>query len=205
MRSFEFQKWCRAVKWRYSNHPLCTLGSLKDSGGRFNIGQVHPDLIPTFSALYLAEDRKTAEAELHTSSNISSTSSSISQKMSIQELSLTDKSSTSTVFVSGKLDLVFDLRSNNSLGRIIKILRVFKFSPSFRKKSQKLRKTSIIIQTKRELFESIMEPCWRYKPMQLDIPSNSQIFGQIVQASGVSGILYYSKYTKKRMFSDFSN
>ena len=107
------------------------------------------------------------------------------------------------MFVSGKLNLVFDLRNDNPLERMIKILRTFKFSSSFKRKNQKVGKTSIIIQTKRKLFESIMEPHWRYKPMQLDILSNSQIFGQIVQASGVSGILYYSKYTKKECLAIF--
>ena len=201
-RDFNFKKWCRAVKWCYSNHPLCTIGSLQDSGGRFNIGKVHPDLIPTFSALYLAEDKKTAETELLTLSNISF---NFSREISLLDLSLTNKSSISTVFVSGKLNLVFDLRNDDSLYRIIKILKTFKFSTSFKRKSQKLGKTSIIIQTKRKLFESIMEPHWRYKPIQFDIPSNSQIFGQIVQASGVSGILYYSKHTKKECLAVFPN
>ena len=61
---FSFKSWFRAVKWRYSNHPLCTLGSLKDPGGRFNIGNMNPNLIPQFSALYIAQDKETAEKEL---------------------------------------------------------------------------------------------------------------------------------------------
>ena len=39
--------------------------------------------------------------------------------------------------------------------------------------------------------------------MIFDIPSNSQIFGQMVRASGISGILYYSKNTKKECLAIF--
>lgn len=62
--NYHFKKRFRAVKWCYSNHPLCTLGSLKDPGGRFNIGDINPNVVPQFSALYIAQDKETAEKEL---------------------------------------------------------------------------------------------------------------------------------------------
>ncbi|MCK5689745.1 hypothetical protein KAI87_10770 [Myxococcota bacterium] len=57
--------WQRAVAYKYALHPLSCLGSLKsDVGGRFNIGNLNPVQFPKFPALYLAEDRETAEQEL---------------------------------------------------------------------------------------------------------------------------------------------
>ena len=35
------------------------------------------------------------------------------------------------------------------------------------------------------------------KPMDFDVPSNSQIFGQMVRAAGISSILYNSNITQK--------
>jgi len=35
---FQFEKWQRAIKYKYSWHPLCTNGSLTFNGGRFNTG-----------------------------------------------------------------------------------------------------------------------------------------------------------------------
>jgi hypothetical protein len=48
---------------KYSNHPLCTLGSIKQYGGRFNIGEdiSQANTLKTFQAFYLAEDQSTAQ------------------------------------------------------------------------------------------------------------------------------------------------
>ena len=123
--------------------------------------------------------------------------------MSIFDLSLTDTTSIATVLVSGKLDMIFDLRNDAQFEHIIAILKNFKFSSNLKKKGQSLNKNSAVIKTKKKLLESIMESHWRYKPMIFDIPSNSQIFGQMVRASGISGILYYSKNTKKECLAIF--
>ena len=123
---YRFKKRFRAVKWRYSNHPLCTVGSLKDPvGGRFNIGNMSPNVVPMFSALYIAQDKETAEKELLLSKD--------HPKLSSFDLSLTDSSSISTVVVQGILDTVFDIRGDTKLKGIVKILRKFKFSPSLKK------------------------------------------------------------------------
>ncbi len=38
---------------------------------------------------------------------------------------------------------------------------------------------------------------WRQQPSNYDVPSNSQIFGHLVYSSGIEGILYPSKLTRK--------
>ncbi|MEM7646167.1 MAG: hypothetical protein AAF203_04595 [Pseudomonadota bacterium] len=39
--------------------------------------------------------------------------------------------------------------------------------------------------------------------MRFDIPANSQIFGQMVKSSGVTGIIYYSKMTGRDCIAVF--
>ena len=142
---YRFRERFRAVKWCYSNHPLCTLGSLKDPGGRFNIGNMNPSLVPRFSALYIAQDKETAEKELLSSNDTS--------KLSKFDLSLTNSSSISIVAVQGILDTVFDIRGDTKLKGLIKILRKFKFSPSLKKLSSTLKIDSEVIKTKNKCMD----------------------------------------------------
>ena len=195
---YRFKKRFRAIKWRYSNHPLCTVGSLKDPvGGRFNIGNMNPSVIPMFSALYIAQDKETAEKELLLSKD--------HPKLSPFDFSLTDSSSISIVAVHGILDTVFDIRGDTKLKRIIKILSKFKFSPSLKKLGNTLKIDPKIIKTKKQMHESISEVKWRNIPIDFDLPSNSQIFGQMVRDSGISGVLYYSSITQKECLAIFPN
>ena len=46
IENFSFSKWQRAVRYRYSLHPLSVLGSLKDPGSRFNIGDIDAARFP---------------------------------------------------------------------------------------------------------------------------------------------------------------
>ncbi len=62
--SFQFHRWQRAVKYKYSTDPLNAKGSLTDPGGRFNIGRIDPTRFTAFPGLYAASDKSTALAEL---------------------------------------------------------------------------------------------------------------------------------------------
>ena len=194
---FEFESWQRAVKWRYSNHPLCTIGSLSDPGGRFNIGEINTDLIPQFSALYVAEDRLTAEQEL------------LGQEkeqdgLTYYERALTNKQSIAVVSVKGTLETVLDIRNAKSLIKLNNIFKNFKLSPSLRVKAKKLgQDMPTVIKTAKTLKESLLDPKWRQPPMRFDIPANSQIFGQMVKSTGITGIMYPSKMTGKDCLAIF--
>jgi len=105
---FEFKRWQRVVKYKYSLEPLSTRGSIGDPGGRFNIGAIDPARYPVFPALYLAFDKGTALAELlGRESAISS--------LTPQELALTKPDSITAVSLSGKLESVLDVRERNNL------------------------------------------------------------------------------------------
>ena len=169
------------------------MGSLEDPGGRFNIGKMNPDLIPHFSALYIAEDKETAEQELLSQNK---------NEMSSYDLSLTSSTSISVVSIKGILKTVFDIRGYKKLTKLVKILKKFKFSNASKETGKKLKNKGIpinskIIQNRKELHESISETGWRGKPMRFDVPSNSQIFGQMVRSSKIIGILYCSSNTEK--------
>ena len=60
---FKFRKWQRILKFKYSNKPLSVAGSLKDPGGRFNIGDINPTHFNIFPALYITADKETALQE----------------------------------------------------------------------------------------------------------------------------------------------
>lgn len=198
---FEFREWHRAVKWKYSNHPLCTLGSLSDPGGRFNLGDLNPELVPKFSALYLAVDRPTAEQELLGQNNVGD-----EDGLSFYERALINKDSVSVVTVNGILDSVFDLRQPTKLKKMCRILKKFKLSKGLKEKARKLdMPPPSLITSARQLQDSFLELRWRFRPMRFDIPSNPQIFGQIVKESGVTGILYPSKMTGKDCLAIFSD
>src|SRR5436305_11131725 len=59
-KSYQFERWQRAVKYKYGLHPLCVTGSMKDIGGRFNMGNDINIEIKGFPCLYIAHDKDTA-------------------------------------------------------------------------------------------------------------------------------------------------
>ena len=201
MDDYSFKKWYRTVKWCYSNHPLCVLGSIRNFGGRFNIGDINPNLIPKFSSLYIAQDKETAESEML----LSKASSENSNGLSSYDLSLTKANSISSIVINGKLDTVFDIRGYKKLTKFIKILKKFKLSKDLIEKAKKLqiKSKTRILQTRKQIHESLMAENWALNPTFFDTPSNSQIFGQLVRASGILGILYFSQYTEKECLAIF--
>ncbi|MCH7664078.1 MAG: RES domain-containing protein [Chloroflexi bacterium] len=186
----EFKEWQRAVRWKYSDHPLCTLGSLKDPGGRFNIGAINPQIFPTFSALYITKDKNTALQEFLGQPAESN------QGLKPQEIALTSPDSITIISVSGYLEHVFDLRVAKYLSKFVTLTKSFKTSKALKNQAKKLGEQKFgIIQKPKQLLDDLMHPNWRRHPMLVDIPSNSQLFGQLIMAAGIQGILYKSKLT----------
>lgn len=197
IEDFNFQHWNRALLYQYSNQPLSSAGSLKDIGGRFNIGDISSNLVPSFSALYIASNKETAEKELLEQKTPS-------DKLTNYERALSRNSSFASVQVDGKVDLIFDLRNAKTLLKLNNVFKKFKLSPSLKKTAKELgQKKQKIITLAKELKESFLAENWRVNPSRYDIPANSQIFAQMVKSAGVGGIVYPSKMTGKDCLAIF--
>ena len=190
--------WQRAVAYKYALHPLSCLGSLKsDVGGRFNIGNLNPVQFPKFPALYLAEDRETAEQELLCQANTN-------PKLSNHDFALSNPTSLVVVSVNFRLERCFDLTDARHLRKFVNIIKTFKISTASQAIAQSLNiEVAPLIQLPSTLRDSLLDPDWRVAPMRYDIPSNSQLFAQLVHEAGFEGILYLSKMTGKRAIALF--
>jgi RES domain-containing protein len=185
-----FERWQRAVKYRYSLDPLSTEGSRRSIGGRFNIGEIDPARFSVFGALYLASDRQTAEDELFARDKQG-------RPLNAEELALTRRSSMTIVSLSGSLESVIDLHAPRALAGFAEIIKNFTFSPEVLAEARQLQlRSPRLVLKPEELAESFRSSYWRFLPMQCDVPAVSQVFGQIVADAGIEGILYPSSLTK---------
>ncbi|MCH8209682.1 MAG: RES domain-containing protein [Nitrospinae bacterium] len=168
------------------------MGSLTDPGGRFNIGDIDPQNFSTFSALYIALDKDTALQE--TQGQVEVPGSSLIPR----EIALTSAGSITIFSVSGHLDKVFDVRSTKNLKKFVALIKEFKLSKELIDMARKLEEPSPEIVRQPKILHQVLQASnWRNLPMRLDVPSTSQIFGQLVYFAGIEGILYTSKLTGK--------
>jgi len=190
-RNFTFQNMKRVVKYKYSLHPLSTLGSLTYIGGRFNTGRNVNSEIPFFPGLYLAKDKNTALQE-----HLGQVFKNQKARLSPREIALTNPCSETIVSISGQIDMVFDLTKVQNLTDFVNLTKDFSLSPELILLGEKLNiKESKIIKTAPSLLSSLLNPHWRILPNNFDVPSSSQIFGHLVYSAGIEGILYPSKFT----------
>ena len=199
LTDFKFNSWQRVIGWKYSHHPLCTIGSIKQYGGRFNIGEdiSQANTLKTFQAFYLAEDQATAQVEA-LGSQVSS------EKLSVEDVALTNKSSYSCISISGSLDKVIDLTKKSSLTKFVRLISSFTIPQSIYDSAKRLGiPKPTLINTTTLLLDSFLSPSWRKDPAQFDIPANSQIFGQLAHQAGIDGILFHSTKTGKKCLAVF--
>jgi len=195
-RPFEFQRWQRIVRYKYSLTPLSTKGSLVDPGGRFNVGELDPTRYPVFPALYIASDKGTALAEvLGREDKINS--------LTPEELALTKPDSITAVSISGKLESTFDTRDRANLSAFVNMTKGFKLSRSLVQKAQRLRHPVRLVTTAKELGSVFEQRDWRHWPMLFDVPTSSQVFGGLVMNAGIEGILYNSAITRRLCLAIF--
>lgn len=187
------QKWQRALKYKYSWHPLSTVGSLSYIGGRFNTGISVNSEVPNFPGLYLACNKETALQE-----HLGQVPVPAGSKLTSLDLALTNPASETIISVSGKLDRVFDLTKASNLKPFVELIKNFKLSKELKATANRLNVAIPgIVKTSSELLETLLCRDWRHLPSNYDVPSNSQIFGHLVYSSGIEGILYPSKFTSK--------
>lgn len=189
---YEFKGWQRQVRYKYSLSPLSSQGSLVEPGGRFNIPLMNPEQISPFSALYIAEDKETTLQEAGQLNNDS-------KSLSPLDLALIKKDSISIVAVHGKLESIIDLHHPNKLKSFLNLIQGFSIPKNIIQTAKEIGlENPMTIQDLDMLVESLLEHNWRASCMQFDIPANCQIFGQLVMSAGIGGILYPSKFTKKK-------
>ena len=193
---FQFPGWQRVVKYKYSLDPLSAKGSLVDPGGRFNVGATDPTRYPMFPALYLAADKGTALAEvLGRDRNVES--------LTPEELALTKPDSISAISVSGKLELVLDVRASNNLSTFVNLIKSFKLSGALTLKARRLGFPLQLVTTVAQLKRALTLHNWRNWPALYDVPAACQIFGGVAADAGIEGILHDSALTAKECLSIF--
>jgi RES domain-containing protein len=193
---FAFQRWARIVRYRYSDQPLSSAGSLTGPGGRFNIGcEVNAASRP-FPALYLAENQETAYREFFQIENDLSF-----HGLTSEELALTNSSSVSIVYVNGHLEQVFDATDQRALAKVAKVFAKIKQPQRVKDFARRLGmrpRGGFMIRTVAHLNWAITSN-WRAWPIQFEMPSPSQIFGQLLLDAGFEGVRYSSTKHSGRM------
>ena len=196
---FEFRQWIRAVKFVYSLHPFCTLGSTRFDGGRFNVGSIDPQRYAKFGAIYVASDRDTALQEL-----LGQVPPDADRNLTPQQIVLSSRTSTAEVAVNGVLDYVLDLRVPNVLDPFVAIIKDFEISSKVAEAAAALGLDPPGVLTNSAIvLESFLSKEWRKSPTVYNIPANSQIFGSLLVEAGVQGVIYPSKLTGKACIAIF--
>jgi RES domain-containing protein len=184
--------------YKYALEPLSSQGSLVDPGGRFNIGLIDPIKFAPFPALYIASNKDTALQEMLCQKP------DPDSKLTPHEFALTDTSSITIVSVSGSLERVINLDREEALKEFVGLINDFQYPKRLiREARERNFRLPDIVRTVGNLKRGLLTENWRAYPMQVDIPSMSQIFGQLVHESGIEGIVYPSKFTDKDCLAVF--
>ena len=187
---FQFPRWQRAVKYRYSLFPLSAKGSLRDPGGRFNIGEIDTARFAAFAALYLASDKATALDELLERRDVPG------QSLTAEELALAKSASLTVVSVSGELESALDVTQGQNVTGFVNLINKFHLSSALAKEARALGlPLPRLVSTPGQMVGELHFPTWRAWPMLYDVPSPSQIFGQVAMHAGIEGIRYTSVLT----------
>jgi hypothetical protein len=111
------------------------------------------------------------------------------------DFGLKSDSSYSAIRLKGSLEIILDLTSENNLKPFLKHLKKILPTEEIVENAENIglnRPTSIT--TINQLMNALTDPYWSAQPLQLGIPSNSQIFGQIARSAGIQGLLYKSRH-----------
>jgi RES domain-containing protein len=196
--TYEFENWFRVVTLQYSDKLLSAAGSrISITGGRFNFGQIDSTKYPVFSCLYIASDYDTAMAEKFSSSTLNK------DRIKREEFGGAIVSH-STIRLSGQLESVLDVTDSKKLKPFVNVIKKIAIPQQLVTSAKRLRlEVPDNIRSTTQLQNAIRDYNWAANPAMLNIPSASQIFGQIVHDTGIQGILYRSKYTEKECLAIF--
>ena len=193
---FDFSHWQRTVRYKYALDPLATIGSLRDPGGRFNIGRIDATRFPVFPALYVASDKGTAMAELLGRDRNDGS-------LTPEELALTKPESIAAVSVSGHVDAVLDICDERNLVGFVELIKGIRLSAKLISKAKSLGVKLSLINSAEQLSTVLCDTAWRNWPTLFDVPGTGQIFGRIVLDAQIEGILYKSVLTGRPCLAIF--
>lgn len=186
-----FDGWARMVTFRYADAPLAAVGSLKDVGGRFNIGvDVDNAIHRPWPALYVASDQETAYRE-----KFGLAKDSRPGGLSPEELALRHEGSYVMVRLDGRLQVVFDLGKPGALAPLCKVLAKIRMPAEAVKLRNRLRiprRQLGMIRSPQRLLREVLAKNWRSAPVQFGLPAVSQILAGLIIAAGYEGIRYPS-------------
>jgi RES domain-containing protein len=179
------------VKYQYSLQPLSCAGSLQSVGGRFNAGfELDDNTLNPWPALYIAEDFETAYREMYQLA-----SSDLTDGLKPDELALEQSVGLTAIFLTGRIENVFDMTTFlplNTVGRIFRDVKMPKEASQLAKKLKISDSNKIMIQNGQQLHTAIVKNNWRVWPMQFGTPAPSQTMAELIKAAGYEGILYPS-------------
>jgi hypothetical protein len=187
----DFDGWVRLIPWRYTNAPLSAAGSLKNCGGRFNIGaDVDNAIHPRWPALYIGENQETAYREKFGLSKGDQVDG-----LSGEELALTNGGSYTAVRLDGHVELVFDLAQQRALDPVCAVLAKMTMPAEARRLHRRLKLAGpppSMIRSASRLLKESLETNWRGLPAQFGLPAVSQILASLIVDAGFEAIRYPS-------------
>jgi hypothetical protein len=192
-----FSDYQRAVKLKWADDPLSVKGSISHIGGRFNIGDIDRTKFSLFPALYLAKDKAAVLQELF------QVDPAGREGLTAEELALSESQSVALISCFGSLETLIDLSQPDRLKKFIKLIENFTISEHLVNEGKKLGIQISNVFDSSTLLAALLYPNWRDFPMHVDVPSSSQIFGQLVAETGIDGIKYPSKYDGKDCLAIF--
>ena len=187
----DFVGWVRMVTLRYADAPLAAAGSLKNFGGRFNIGADIDNAIRSpWPALYIASDHETAYRE-----KFGMAKDDRIDGLSAEELTLTPGGSYSAIRLNGHLELVFDLAQEGTLDPVCKVLRKINLPAEAVRLQKRLKIPGppvTMIRSAARLIREALDVNWRSLPAQFGNPAVSQILAGLILDAGYEAIRYPS-------------
>jgi hypothetical protein len=192
----EFENYFRCVSSQYSNKPLSSAGSrLSRIGGRFNFGNIGAG-VTSFPALYIGQTAAISKSEFFQKNANDTNSISLEDFM---------KKSVSVNRVHGKLSSVLDITNVENLKSFLKIISKIKLDDNLNDKAIAAGLTAATpsVASMKALVNALLDPNWRDSVVRFDIPSNSQLFGELVKKSKIEAIVYESKYSNEKCLAIF--
>lgn len=194
--------WMRVTDYRWSLTPLSSAGSIKQIGGRFNIGEdIDRARGKHFPALYIGQTLETCMCEF-----FSSPLNTKDGALTLHELALRRPTSFTTFALQGHIEHVLDLRRHEHLRPFVDIIRKFRLSSETQRFGRQANlPPRTLVNTTYALWKRVLAPStiWRIEPNVCGIPASSQIFGRFVRDVGFEAVLYPSQQGNEECMAIF--